>query len=88
MLYELPKLPTRPYDSEIRVVSDMNDWIDYSFVVSTCRLEDAIEALSEAYDAWWDDDTGLTLFEELEQALVDAGIPFESGVNAVEDEED
>lgn len=88
MLCELNPHPTRPYDTEIRVVSDMNGWIDYSFVVNTCRAEDAIAALSTAYDAWWDTDPSLTLFEELELSLVKAGIPFESGINAVDEEED
>ncbi len=88
MLYETIQHPTRPHDTEIRVVSDMNEWIDYSFVVNTCRLEEAIEALTEAFNRWWDTDPSLTLFEELELALTEAGIPFESGVNAVDEPEE
>ena len=88
MLYETTQHPTRPYDTEIHIVSDMNDWIDYSFIVSSCREDDAVYALEKAWDAWWDCDPACTLFEFLEQALVDAGIPFESGVNAVDETEE
>ena len=71
----------------INVFSMMNEWIDYDFIVPTDMKHRALEALSEAYDRWWDDDTGLTLFEELEFALKDAGIPFTSVVNEVEEKE-
>ena len=87
MLYETIQHPTRPYDTEIRIVSDMNDWIDYSFIVSSCRGDDAVYALEKAYAYWWDCDPACTLFEALEQALIDAGIPFTSVVNEVEGEE-
>ena len=65
----------------INVFSMMNEWIDYDFIVPTDMKHRALEALSKAYHAWWDDDTELTMFEELEFALKDAGIPFTSVVN-------
>ena len=79
----------QPMDGEapntrINVFSELNDWMDYDFVVSSCREEDALEVLQTAFNAWHeDDDPALTMFEHLERALIDAGIPFESRINAV-----
>ena len=76
MQYTTTPCTTQPGATTINVFSHTNDWIDYSFVVNSCRTEDAIAALSTAYDAWWDTDPDLTLFEELELSLVKASIPF------------
>lgn len=76
-----------PYCVEIDVFSTMNDFIDYTFTVNAAREEEAVAALQRAYDDWWEtaDDTGLTMFEQLEHALTVAGIPFESKVNEEEE---
>jgi hypothetical protein len=58
-------------------VDEDDDVLDHTFYVSACREEDAYEALSSAYDRWFDTDPSLTLFEELELALIKSGIPFE-----------
>ncbi|MBR5879001.1 MAG: hypothetical protein IKY91_05565 [Akkermansia sp.] len=70
-------MPNRPYDTRVNVFSTMNPDMDYSFVVSSCRAGEAQALLSEAFDKWFDDDQGLTLYETLEAAIVNAGIPFE-----------
>lgn len=74
-----------PQNTRINVYSELNDWMDYDFVVSACREDEALEILQTAFDAWHqDDDPALTMFETLEQALIDSGIPFESRINAVD----
>ena len=76
MQYNTTPRTNFPRETVINVYSSTNDWIDYNFVVSTHRLSAAVEALEQAWDAWWDTDPSLTLFEELELALEKAGIPF------------
>lgn len=72
------ELPDQPYDIALQVwVDEDDDVLDYTFYVSACREDDAHAALSAAYDHWFDTDPDLTLFEELERALIESGIPFE-----------
>lgn len=77
----------RPYDTDINIASDMNPWMDFTFTVSSCRAEEATAILREAWDAWWDDDDGLCILDALEDALINAGIPFESQINETEEDE-
>ena len=74
-----------PQNTRINVFSELNDWMDYDFVVSACREEDAMTVLQSAFNAWHEDnDPMLTMFESLERALIDSGIPFESRINYVD----
>lgn len=74
-----------PQNTRINVYSTVNEWMDYDFVVSSCREDDALEILQKAFDDWHEDnDPLLTMFESLEKALIEAGIPFESYINAVD----
>ena len=74
-----------PLNTRINVFSELNDWMDYDFVVSACREEDAMAVLQSAFNAWHEDnDPMLTMFESLERALIDSGIPFESRINYVD----
>lgn len=65
----------------INVYSYMNDWMDYTFIVPTEHTDDAIATLEKAWDAWWEDEGCETMFDTLETALFEAGIPFESLIN-------
>lgn len=68
----------RDYDVALHVwVDEDDDVLDYTFYVSACREDDAHAVLDAAYDRWFDTDPSLTLFEELELALIESGIPYE-----------
>ena len=69
----------------INVYSDLNDWMDYTFKVHPCREDGALEILQRAFNAWHEDDQYVTMFEALEEALIEAGIPFESQINETEE---
>lgn len=71
--------------SIINVYSDLNEWIDYCFIVNIENETDAKNALEQAFDEWFEIDTYTTIFEHLENALKDLNIDYECKIN--EDEE-
>lgn len=90
MPYEVKPVYECPSKTEIHVVSEANEYIDYSFVVSVCHKDEAVATLGKTFDAWveensWPEQSDWeSLFNALDQALVKAGIPATAGVNAIE----
>jgi hypothetical protein len=72
----------------INVFSELNEWIDYDFIVPTDMRFQAGNALQEAYDAWFEDDPCDPLLVRLQNALTDACIPFSCVDNSEEDFDD
>lgn len=55
--------------AEINVYSDLNDWIDYTFIVPAEHGLNAANALENAYIEWFDSDPCETLFEALQTSI-------------------
>lgn len=54
--------------------SGMNEWIDFLVEVLSNDYERAKEVATRAYEEWHNSDTTETIFDFVQQALVDAGI--------------
>lgn len=54
--------------------SGMNEWIDFLVEVISDDYERAKEIAAQAYEEWHNSDTIETVFDFVQQALVDAGI--------------
>ena len=74
----------KPGQVEINFYSTLNPDMDYTFTVPKERILAAANVLEKAWDAWWDEDPCVPMFEALGQALTEAGIPFESRINEPE----
>lgn len=74
-----------PNGTEIRILSEYNEGMDYTFVVGNDRAKEAKNVLFETWDLWWDELRtyweDLSMFDALEIALNNEGIPFSSVIN-------
>lgn len=80
MVIRKPNTPEHPYDVELNVFADLDDF-DVTFTVSACVADTAERALNDAFDNWHNTDPAETLYEALENALIARGIPFESSLD-------
>lgn len=65
-------------ESVIRVQSQLNDWMDYVFVVNKNDEEKARDVLEKALDSFWEDEDGWCYGNYLEDKLINAGVVFDA----------